>query len=193
MRASELARLLRCGEGPAIVVAQVGEVNTGAIDPCPRSRGCAEHGACCHVDGAFGLWAAASPALRGLVGGVDEPTRGHRRAQVAQRALRLRRRDRSRPRRARCRDGRSLVRVHPGAAARRRTATGCRSPPGVRAASLFTPPCASSADRGRRARGAQLLMRAACQPAGAEPGVNVLNEVVLNQVLVRFTCDGRTS
>ena len=39
MRASELARVLRSGEGPAIVVAQVGEVNTGAIDAILRSRG----------------------------------------------------------------------------------------------------------------------------------------------------------
>src|ERR1700759_5825690 len=35
MRASELARLLPAGEGPAIVIAQVGEVNTGAIDAMP--------------------------------------------------------------------------------------------------------------------------------------------------------------
>ena len=73
MEPSELARLLDAGDGPAIVVAQVGEVNTGAVDPMPEIvRLAREHGAWCHVDGAFGLWAAASPALRGLVGGVAE-------------------------------------------------------------------------------------------------------------------------
>src|SRR5919109_5139987 len=73
MQASELARLLSFVEGPAIVVAQVGEVNTGAIDAVPAiARLAREHGAWCHVDGAFGLWAAASPRLRGLVDGVAE-------------------------------------------------------------------------------------------------------------------------
>jgi len=73
MRASELARLLASGEGPSIVVAQVGEVNTGAIDAVPViARLAREHNAWCHVDGAFGLWAAASPTLRGLVEGVAE-------------------------------------------------------------------------------------------------------------------------
>ena len=73
MRVPELARALSCGEGPAIVVAQVGEVNTGAIDAVPAiARLAREHHAWCHVDGAFGLWAAASPTLRGLVEGVAE-------------------------------------------------------------------------------------------------------------------------
>jgi aromatic-L-amino-acid decarboxylase len=73
MRASELARLLSRGEGPAIVVAQVGEINTGAIDAMPAIvRLAREHGAWCHVDGAFGLWAAASPTLRPVLDGVAE-------------------------------------------------------------------------------------------------------------------------
>jgi glutamate/tyrosine decarboxylase-like PLP-dependent enzyme len=73
MRVSELARLLSGAEGPAIVVAQVGEVNTGAIDDLPViTRLARERNSWCHVDGAFGLWAAASPTLRGLVEGVAE-------------------------------------------------------------------------------------------------------------------------
>ena len=73
MRTSELRRMLSCGEGPAIVVAQVGEVNTGAIDAMPAiARLARDHNAWCHVDGAFGLWAAASPARRELIDGVAE-------------------------------------------------------------------------------------------------------------------------
>jgi glutamate/tyrosine decarboxylase-like PLP-dependent enzyme len=78
MRADALAL-----DGPAIVIAQAGEVNTGAIDPLGEITAQArEHGAWCHVDGAFGLWAAASPALRGLVAGAQDAdswaTDGHK-------------------------------------------------------------------------------------------------------------------
>jgi glutamate/tyrosine decarboxylase-like PLP-dependent enzyme len=59
-------------EGPTIVCAQAGNVNTGAFDPigevAARLRGT---GAWIHVDGAFGLWAAAAPAKRALASGVD--------------------------------------------------------------------------------------------------------------------------
>jgi glutamate/tyrosine decarboxylase-like PLP-dependent enzyme len=59
--------------GPTIICAQVGNVNTGACDDVgalvSRVRGT---GAWVHVDGAFGLWAAASPALSHLVAGVAE-------------------------------------------------------------------------------------------------------------------------
>jgi hypothetical protein len=57
-------------DGPAIVCAQAGNVNSGAIDPLGEIAASArEHGAWVHVDGAFGLWAAASPALAGLIDG----------------------------------------------------------------------------------------------------------------------------
>lgn len=59
--------------GPTIICAQVGNVNTGASDDVgaivARVRGT---GAWVHVDGAFGLWAAASPALSHLVPGVAD-------------------------------------------------------------------------------------------------------------------------
>lgn len=59
--------------GPAIVCAQVGNVNTGNFDPlraiCARAS---ESGAWVHVDGAFGLWAAAAPARAHLLDGVAE-------------------------------------------------------------------------------------------------------------------------
>jgi glutamate/tyrosine decarboxylase-like PLP-dependent enzyme len=60
------------GDGPTIVCAQAGEVNTGAVDPLDAIADAArEHGAWMHVDGAFGLWAAASPALRHRVRGAE--------------------------------------------------------------------------------------------------------------------------
>jgi glutamate/tyrosine decarboxylase-like PLP-dependent enzyme len=60
------------GEGPAIVCAQAGEVNTGAFDPLPEiADACEAAGAWLHVDGAFGIWAAVSPRLRHLVAGLE--------------------------------------------------------------------------------------------------------------------------
>jgi glutamate/tyrosine decarboxylase-like PLP-dependent enzyme len=56
---------------PALVCLQAGNVNSGASDPfVPLIAWAHEHGAWVHVDGAFGLWAAASPALAGQVAGV---------------------------------------------------------------------------------------------------------------------------
>jgi glutamate/tyrosine decarboxylase-like PLP-dependent enzyme len=59
--------------GPAIVLAQAGNVNTGAVDPLASIVAAAHAvGAWVHVDGAFGLWAAASPTYRHLLDGVDQ-------------------------------------------------------------------------------------------------------------------------
>ena len=59
------------GDGPAIVCAQAGNVNTGAFDPLREiCRIAHEQDAWVHVDGAFGLWAAATPSLRHLLDGV---------------------------------------------------------------------------------------------------------------------------
>jgi glutamate/tyrosine decarboxylase-like PLP-dependent enzyme len=73
MDASALAAALeRDGDRPTIVCAQAGNVNTGACDDLAATTTYArEHGAWVHVDGAFGLWAAASPDKRDLVEGVD--------------------------------------------------------------------------------------------------------------------------
>ncbi|MFI6533054.1 pyridoxal phosphate-dependent decarboxylase family protein [Nonomuraea sp. NPDC050547] len=58
--------------GPLIVCLQAGNVNTGA---CDRLREACElvhrHGGWAHVDGAFGLWAAAGPSIRHLVDGLE--------------------------------------------------------------------------------------------------------------------------
>jgi glutamate/tyrosine decarboxylase-like PLP-dependent enzyme len=58
-------------DGPIIVSAQAGNVNTGACDPLDAIADvCQETSAWLHVDGAFGLWAAADPERRHLVHGV---------------------------------------------------------------------------------------------------------------------------
>jgi glutamate/tyrosine decarboxylase-like PLP-dependent enzyme len=67
-----LAKALAANDGPTIVCAQAGNVATGAFDAFgPIADACAEHGAWLHVDGAFGLWAAAAPATRHLTAGVE--------------------------------------------------------------------------------------------------------------------------
>ncbi len=58
---------------PTIVCLQAGEVHTGAFDPVDELVAIAQrHDAWVHVDGAFGLWAAASPALRHLTAGIGD-------------------------------------------------------------------------------------------------------------------------
>lgn len=69
----DLARLLDAGpDGPLIVCLQVGNVNTGACDPLREAIELVHaRGGWVHIDGAFGLWAGASPAMRHLVDGVE--------------------------------------------------------------------------------------------------------------------------
>lgn len=73
MRPDALARALGDADGPLIVCLQAGEVHTGAFDDfdalIPIAK---EHGAWVHVDGAFGLWAAASESLRPLTTGMEQ-------------------------------------------------------------------------------------------------------------------------
>lgn len=72
MRPDALDDALARSSGPTIVCAQAGNVATGAFDAFePIAEACAAHGAWLHVDGAFGLWAAATPSLRHLTKGVD--------------------------------------------------------------------------------------------------------------------------
>lgn len=69
---AELGNTLDRLDGPTIVVLQAGNVNTGHSDPFTEAIAVAKAAnAWVHVDGAFGLWAAASPTRRELVAGVD--------------------------------------------------------------------------------------------------------------------------
>jgi len=78
-----LEAALKTHSGPLIVIAQAGQINTGVSDPfaeiAPLVRAA---GGWLHVDGAFGLWAAASPKHRHLVSGVEQAdswgTDGHK-------------------------------------------------------------------------------------------------------------------
>jgi glutamate/tyrosine decarboxylase-like PLP-dependent enzyme len=71
MVAEDLRSVLARCQGPTIVCAQAGNVNTGAFDPLEAIVALARaHGAWLHVDGAFGLWAAASPERRALAKGA---------------------------------------------------------------------------------------------------------------------------
>jgi glutamate/tyrosine decarboxylase-like PLP-dependent enzyme len=72
MIASDLAQVLKTCAGPTIVCAQAGNVNSGAFDPLDQIAELAgKHKAWLHVDGAFGLWGALSPKLKHYLTGVE--------------------------------------------------------------------------------------------------------------------------
>ena len=72
MRTAEFERILHNVSGPIIAVLQAGQINTGAFDPfadlIPLAK---QKNAWVHVDGAFGLWAKASPSSRHLCAGLE--------------------------------------------------------------------------------------------------------------------------
>ena len=72
MKTSAFEQALRAAKGPVIAIAQAGQINTGVTDPfaeiAPMAR---QRGAWLHVDGAFGLWAQASPLRAHLTAGVE--------------------------------------------------------------------------------------------------------------------------
>lgn len=189
-----LAAALEGGEGPAVVCAQVGNVNSGAVDPLAEVGAVAHrHGAWVHVDGAFGLWAAASPGRRELVAGLEAAdswaTDAHKWLNVPY-------------------DSGLAMTAHPGshhAAMRAHGAYLAPAEAGERDPMDWGPELsrrgrgfavyAALASLGRAGvaglvdRGCDLAARFAEQLAAAD-GVTVLNEVVLNQVLVRFDAGG---
>ncbi len=193
MRPDALEAALAGIEGPAIVCAQAGNVNTGACDPLAEiARSTAAHGAWLHVDGAFGLWAAASERLAPLVAGRELADSwsvdGHKWLNVPQDTGF-----------AICRD-RAAHRASLGTTASylQHAAGGDHDPfelvPEWSRRARGFPAYAALRSLGRR--GAAELIERCCALASsiaaglaAEPGVEVLNEVCLNQVLVRFGDD----
>ncbi|CAN5155046.1 aminotransferase class V-fold PLP-dependent enzyme [soil metagenome] len=196
MRPDALEAALGGSDGPAIVCGQVGEVNTGAVDAMPEIAALAKAaGAWLHVDGAFGLWAAASPELRQLVEGVGEAdswaTDAHKWLNVPYDC------------------GLAFV-AHPEAhrAAMSMTAEYLVADPNTARDQMDWTP-----EFSRRARGLTVyaalrslgrsglaeLVERCCRHArrfaaelGQLPGCEIVNDVVLNQVLLRFESDEAT-
>ena len=184
-----LEAALARASGPTIVCLQAGHVNTGAFDPfTPLIDIARRHGAWVHVDGAFGLWARAADGLRPLADGVERADSwgvdAHKwlnvpydsgiaivahpaahRASMAQRASYLLRADGER------RDGMDWT---PEASRRARAVPvyavlKALGREGV--AALVTGNCARARQMAERLR--------------PHDGITILNDVVLNQVLVR--------
>jgi len=193
MRAYELAAQLAGATLPTIVCAQAGNVNTGAFDPLEEIvAACRAHGAWCHVDGAFGLWAAAAPGrahlAAGAAGADSWAVDAHKWLNVPyDSAL------------AFVADPAPLNAAMALTAAYLTTAgAGERngadwSPEASRRARAF--PLYAALRQLGRAGVAELVERDCALAAriaerlAAEPGVAILNDVVLNQVLVRFGDD----
>ncbi|HEV2977516.1 MAG TPA: aminotransferase class V-fold PLP-dependent enzyme [Casimicrobiaceae bacterium] len=176
-----------------IVCVQAGNVNTGAFDPiseiCERAH---PHGAWIHVDGAFGMWAAAAPARAHLARGVEDAdswaTDAHKWLNVPYDSGLVFTRDADALRKAMSVGGAYLAQDED------------------RVPYQYTP------DFSRRARGIEVwaalrqlgrlgladLIERTCRYAGqfAEglraAGYRVLNDVLLNQVLVSFGSSERT-
>lgn len=72
MNPKRLAPILAGLNDPALVCAQAGNVNSGAFDPIREIADCIhQYSGWLHVDGAFGIWAAASPKYRALLDGLQ--------------------------------------------------------------------------------------------------------------------------
>lgn len=192
MRAGALAEALAGAEpGPTIVCTQAGNVNTGAFDPFDEICTVAhEHGAWVHVDGAFGLWAAVSPAHRHLVRGVEHAdswaTDGHKWLNVPYDCGIVVVRDREAHRSALASQASYLVQGGEGA-----PYDPFEWVPEFSRRARGVPVYAAVRELGRT--GVRELVERCCALArrfadrlAREDGIEVLNDVVLNQVLVRF-------
>jgi glutamate/tyrosine decarboxylase-like PLP-dependent enzyme len=185
-----LASELRQCPGPTIVCAQAGHVATGAFDRFASIAAVTRaHGAWLHVDGAFGLWAAASPALRHLTAGLDEAdswaTDGHKWLNVPYDCGIVMCAHSGAHRAAMSQQASYLIR---GSGEERH---GMDWVPESSRRARAVPVYATMRALGRR--GIAELVERCCALAARmaqrlrdEPGVEILNEVVLNQVLVRF-------
>jgi glutamate/tyrosine decarboxylase-like PLP-dependent enzyme len=190
IKSDAMQRALADVDGPTIVCAQAGNVNTGGSDPF-RALITAAHGrgAWVHVDGAFGLWANAVPELRAQLDGIEDAdswtTDAHKWLNVPY-------------------DSGLAIVAHP---APHRAAMSLRASYLLRGADEERVGMDWVPESSRRARviplyalcralgrdGIQQMVRRNCTLAQRmaralkrEPGVEILNDVVLNQVLVRF-------
>ena len=190
MRPDALREALATVDGPVIVCSQAGNVNTGAFDPFEELIPIAhERGAWVHVDGAFGIWAAAVPSLQDRMRGHEAAdswsTDAHKWLNVPYDSGLVFVRDQSAHHAA----------MTLGAAYYVETAGGERDPfnwvpESSRRARGFTV-LAALRSLGRSGlvdmieRDCSLARRMA-ERLSAGPRVAILNDVVLNQALVRF-------
>lgn len=194
MTADALRARLRETTGPVIICAQVGNVATGASDPIEEIVAIGHaHGAWIHVDGAFGLWANAVPELRDQIRGIEHAdswatdahkwlnvpydsglamvrhTAAHRAAMSFKASYLQRGSDEERVGMDWVPESSRRARVLPIYAL------------------IQTLGRDGIAEMVRRNVGLARRMAARLAPA---PGVRILNEVVLNQVLVQFEASG---
>jgi glutamate/tyrosine decarboxylase-like PLP-dependent enzyme len=198
MDADALRSALERGDGPTIVCAQAGEVNTGAFDPFEKiADAAAAHGAWLHVDGAFGLWAAASPRLRHLVRGVDRAdswiTDAHKWLNVPYDSALVLCNDTEAHRAAMTVSASYLIQDDGARAVRDEVDWVPEFSRRARGFAVY------AALRSLGRNGLRELVERTCECARlfAErivslPGVELLNDVVLNQVLFRFASDEET-
>jgi glutamate/tyrosine decarboxylase-like PLP-dependent enzyme len=195
MRPDALRETLAQLDGPTIVCAQAGNVNTGAFDPLPEIAAAVREreNAWLHVDGAFGLWAAAAPGLRDRIEGLgladSWTTDAHKWLNVPYDSGIVVVRDAAA----------HHASMTLGAAYYVETAGGERDPynwvpeSSRRARGFAVYAALRSLGRAGLAdlleRSCALARRMADGLRGAE-GVAILNDVVLNQVLVRFEPPG---
>ena len=184
----ELLPDLDPGDGPILLCGQAGEVNTGAFDPFVElADWAAERNAWFHVDGAFGLWALADPTRRHLVEGLTRAdslaTDGHKWLNVTYDC------------------GIVFVR-RPGALRRTFAATAGYLPPDAGFEAMHHTPQSSQRARqvevwavlrtlGRAGIARMVQQASECAATVADrlrasAGFEILNDVVLNQVLVRY-------
>lgn len=194
MRVELLPGALAAGDGPTIVCAQLGNVNTGSCDDVTAIADAVEGtGAWLHVDGAFGLWAGASPRFRQLVAGSERAdswaTDAHKWLNVPYDSGIAFCADPEAHRAAMSVRASYLEQVDPDAGRDQMD----WNPEFSRRARGF-PIYAAIRSLGRE--GIEAMVERCCDHAarfaellGAEPGVEILNDVVLNQVLVRFGGD----
>jgi glutamate/tyrosine decarboxylase-like PLP-dependent enzyme len=191
MRSDQLRLILAGIKTPVLVCAQAGNVNTGSFDPIAEIAACVrEHAGWLHVDGAFGLWATASPAQRSLTQGIEladsVSVDCHKWLNVPYDSGLVFVRD------AAAHQAAMTLNASYYVTARRTERDNCNwVPEASRRARGFA---VYAALRFLGRRGIAELIDRCCARArqmadrlSQAPGVTILNEVVLNQALVRFS------
>ena len=183
--------------GPVIVIAQAGHINSGAFDPFTEiARIARVKGAWLHIDGAFGLWARATKTHRALGEGLELADSwsvdGHKWLQTPYDCAYAIVRDRE----AHVRAMQIAASYLPASAGADRVPADYVPELSRRARGFAT--WAMIRLLGRRGIADMVsrhcaLARRFAQKLGAEPGVEIMNDVVLNQVAVHFGNDAQTN